>query len=515
MRVGLELPGDADPTLRARLNYTFRLFCAVCGHQPASENTRADVTLQYRLSPSTSPSAVHEPVVWLSRGYQTRHPSQSAPPPVRYTGHGADTLLHVAPSGGDCPDWLGEIFEWVSCADEYSVTARDEAGRPLFAATYAGRHGLDTCIPYAGVAMRCLQREICRVLPRAPEEPVSPCHGSHLVVPTHDVDYFPAGRRHAANRLARNAAISWVSLRRAKLGLRQAAMAASVASGLLADPLDCIPALVEEERRRGIGASYNFLARHVHRRDAFYGVQHAEVSKTMRWLEARGMEVGIHHSYTCLDAPDGLPQEMALFQSQGFSPRGGRQHWLRYTLDRLIPAAERAGLAYDTSIGYSENLGFRAGACFAFPPYNFEEERAATFLEIPMAMMDQAFPMQCESPQKSFQAAAALLSASRRLGWGGISLLWHPPALGEGWLPADVGELYLRLADERTAWGDEWMTPRDFVAAVRQRYVETGLLPPTAPGHTQQMPFAAAAMARKIAASPESHITLRDSSPQL
>lgn len=505
MRIGLEMPADADPKYRARLNYAFRLFCAIYGHEPIADCTKttcSDVTLCYG-SPIPRAPGERDRVVWLSRGYRARDLRDPAPPPLKYASNDVSTLLHYPPLAGSVPDWLGEIFEWVSCADEYSVTERDGVGRPLFAATYAGRHELDTSIPYAGVAMRCLQREICRIVPRTAEEPIRP-KAAHLVVPTHDVDYFPNGRLHAVNRLARNAVISYLSIKRPKLGLRQAAMAASVAIGFVPDPLDRIAALVEEEQRRGIGASYNFLAQHKHRRDAHYGLERDEVVKNMRWLESQGMEVGIHHTYTCLDEPGGVAGELALFHSRGFSPRGGRQHWLRYTLDRLIPAVERAGLAYDTSIGYSENLGFRAGACFAFPPYNFEEERAANFVEIPLAMMDQAFPMQHQRPEESFEAAAALLGASRRLGWGGISLLWHPPALGEGWLPSEVGELYLRLADGRAVWGDEWISPQDFIAAVRHRYVDAGLLPAQEPAPADEMPVeesAAVAVEAQLAAS--------------
>lgn len=500
MRIVLELPEDVDSKYRTRLTYAFRLFCAIYGHQPIEERTKAasgDVTLCYGSPLSGAPSR-RGPVVWLSRGYRTRDPRAPAPPPLNYANDDVSTWVHHLPVAGSVPDWLGEIFEWVSCADEYSVTERDGVGRPLFAATYAGRHKLDTSVPYAGIAMRCLQREICRVVPGAAEGPARPGKAAHLVVPTHDVDYFPAGRFHALNRLARNAVVSCIAIKRPKLALRQSAMAASLAIGRVPDPLDRIGALVEGEQRRGIGASYNFLARHIHRRDAHYGLEHKEVLETMRWLEAQGMEVGIHETYTCHDEPEGVARELALFRARGFSPRGGRQHWLRYTLDRLIPAAEHAGLTYDTSIGYSENLGFRAGACFAFPPYNFAEERAATFLEIPMAMMDQAFPMQLQGAEEMFEAATALLSESRRLGWGGISLLWHPPAFGEGWLPSEVGELYWQLADRRVACDEQWISAQEFIAAVRPRYVDTGLLPAEEPSPAEEMPVdesAAVAMA--------------------
>lgn len=475
MRVCLKMPENAGAKLRARLDYAFRLFCAIYGHQPAA-GSAAEVTLRYRDADAAS-SPARERVVWMSRSYQARHPRRPAPPPIGYSCGSVNTWLHAAPAGEDCPDWLGEIFEWVSCADEYSVTDRDSVGRPLFASSYAVRHGLDTKVPYAGLAMHLLQQDICRAVPRAAAEPRHPCGRSgHFVIPTHDVDYFPLGRMHAAGRLARNAAISCLN-RQPWLGVRQTAMSLRMFLGCGKDPLDRIAALVEEERRRGFRASYNFLTRHCHRRDACYTLQRPEVVECMRRLERCGMEVGIHSSYTCLDQPGGLQQEAASLAAHGFSARGGRQHWLRFTLDRLIPVIERSGLAYDSSIGWTGALGFRAGACFPFPPYNFEEERAASFLEIPLVMMEQALGTQRRSTAEMFEEAASLLAQSRRLGWGGISLLWHPAAFGEGWLPSGVGDIYWQLADRRMKWGDEWLPARAFIAAARQRFVDAGLLP--------------------------------------
>lgn len=478
MRIYLELPDDANVAEVSRLGYAFRLFCGIYGHQPVLEGPEAeccDVVLRYDR-PGLLTLRGGERVVWLSRGYRERDPHSPAPPPVRYNGDGVQTVLHWLPEEGNSPDWLGEIFEWVSCADEYSVTQRDEAGRPAFAATYFGRYRLDPGIPYAGIAMKCLQRAICRVVPRAAEVAERPSESAHLVVPTHDVDYFPVGRWHAVNRLGRNAVISLTLNKHPRTGMRQARMAASVAMGRVSDPLHNLMTLANQERQHGVFASYNFLARHAHRRDCHYSLADPNVVKSMVWLQSQGMEIGIHGSYTSLDTPDGLHRELSQFHSQGLFPEGGRQHWLRYTLERLIPAVEHAGLRYDMSMGWSATIGFRAGACFAFPPYYFAEERAANFLEIPLIVMEQGFDLQRDVSEVMYEKATALMSRSRAYGWGGVSLLWHPAAFGDGWLPAQVGDIYWRLAAQRRAWGDEWMRAQDFVATVRQRYVDAGLL---------------------------------------
>lgn len=207
------------------------------------------------------------------------------------------------------------------------------------------------------------------------------------------------------------------------------------------------------------------------------------------------MEIGLHGSYTSLDQPDGLEREMGVMWRHGFNAAGGRQHWLRYTMERLIPAVERAGMEYDSSIGWSTTLGFRAGACFAFPPYDFSREAPAGFLELPLIAMDQALRPGEGIDGEPSRKLADMLAWSRRLGWGGVSLLWHPVAFGTGWLPAEVGETFWRLAEEGTRCGDQWVKACDFVHRARSRFVQTGLLP-------AENPLAAhAPMARSFAAA--------------
>lgn len=493
MNIYLEMPEYASTAVRARLGYAFRLFCAIYGHRPildAVDTASWDVAIRYRDAAARAAIADAR-TVWLCRGLRERDPRQPAPPPLKYTHDGLITLLHYAPERSKAPDWLGEIFEWVSCADEYSVTARDAIGRPRFEATYAGRHGIDVRVPYAALAMCGLQQEICRIVPRAGEHPVTPAGlEGHAVIPTHDVDYFPLGRLHAAYRLVRNAVISCVFTRRPTLALRQAGYAARMILGSVSDPLDQLVGVAEEEVRQGFSSSYYFLVRNAHRLDAGYRLADRGVLEMMRWLETRGMELGLHGSFTSLEEPGGLEEERRSLEAEGVQVLGGRQHWLRYTLDRLLSAVESAGLQYDASIGWSKQIGFRAGACFAYPPYDFAKEGPAAFLELPLVVMDQAL----DSPQGRklplFHEVTHMIGASRRLGWGGISLLWHPAAFGDGWLSTEVGSMYWKLAEDRRRWNDSWLKASQFVEIARPRYVEAGLLSSEAPSAiAQQFPF--------------------------
>jgi hypothetical protein len=475
MRISLEFLAEHGSVQRARLQYAFSLFCAIYGHQNISTDdaSSAEIRITYSTAP---PKHGSTPFLRLSNLYQPRSIREPAPPPVKFISDDESTFLFYSPAPGNEPDWLGEIFEWVSCADEYSIQRRDSVGRIDFRDSYAGRHHLDVTIPYAAVAMLFLHRALCKCLYGRLLDPDFKSGGEkHFVINTHDVDILPAGYLRSLQRLGKYALISLLVFKSAKSAAVQAGKALVMAAGG-DNPLDQTPTLLRSQITKGVGASYFFIAGREHHRDANYRIDDPAVTQLMHSIEQQGMEVALHGSYNSLDHPGTLNSEFQLLRRQHFQPQGNRQHWLRFTLDRLIPAVENTAALYDCSLGWNR-MGFRAGACFAFPPYDFQHERAAKFLEIPLAMMEQGFVTGGRPQEEWFNDAAKMLSNSRRYGWGGISLLWHPTAFGGSQLPPELERVYWQLIERREEWNDAWTSCIDFVRSVADKYVNAGLLP--------------------------------------
>jgi hypothetical protein len=190
-----------------------------------------------------------------------------------------------------------------------------------------------------------------------------------------------------------------------------------------------------------------------------------------------GMEIGVHGSYCSMDSLDSLAAEFTDLRQLGFRPLGGRQHWLRFSLAQLLTSMQRADAAYDASIGWPHQMGYRAGACFPFPPYDFEQERPASFLELPLVVMDAAVADAGNGNGAGSEALAEVMRQSRLYGWGGISVLWHPTAFGGGQYPAEVGEVFWKMVAAAQSLGEAWISAAPFVRTVWKRYESTGLLP--------------------------------------
>ena len=99
---------------------------------------------------------------------------------------------------------------------------------------------------------------------------------------------------------------------------------------------------------------------------------------------ATGCEVGLHGIDAWIDSARGIEEFEEIRSLTGISETGVRMHWLYY--DQQSPVTlEEAGAAYDSTIGYRETVGYRAGTTQVYKPL-----QATRLLELPMHVMDTA-----------------------------------------------------------------------------------------------------------------------------
>src|SRR5262249_40857912 len=147
----------------------------------------------------------------LYNGYRPRPLSTPAPRPCSFTHGAGATVLFYPPEDSAEPDWLAEIFEWTSCAHEYSVSRRDSVGRVPYEESVFARYSLDERTPYAAVAMWFLQHAICQLFPRASESARTPVPGlRNAIICSHDVDFISLSYLSTLYRLAKNSLIALV-----------------------------------------------------------------------------------------------------------------------------------------------------------------------------------------------------------------------------------------------------------------------------------------------------------------
>jgi hypothetical protein len=450
--------------IRRRITYAAQSYAAVYGLE--WKTSGAQVRLCYGLDASergdVAIPALYRPAASGTRAVEWH------PLPEAFLDGEAEAFPRAHPGAKEV-DWLGEIFEWLGGELELVDTETDAYGRTTFASTVPGRLGADAEVPWAAVAMRALNLRIRETVGEWPDRPRPLGDGRAVIVTSHDLDYLPVSRLENIVRLAKNVAVAQVVLRHPRLAI---SIAAKLRSFGVRGPGSEFDAVIAEERRLGAESSSYVIVSREHRRDANYDLDDPAVLASLRRLEGQGMELGIHGSYDSVLGGGSLANEYEKLRRHGFAVTGGRQHWLRYRAPELFDGLVRAGATYDTSVGYYDRSGFRAGACFAYAPYDFAKEAAYPLFQFPMAVMDGPLAARFRDDGAGALAACeTLLRRTAKYGPGGVSILWHNTAFGETQLPGAIGEVYPALL----ASGHRFVAGRTAVRELSARFVAAGL----------------------------------------
>jgi peptidoglycan/xylan/chitin deacetylase (PgdA/CDA1 family) len=247
---------------------------------------------------------------------------------------------------------------------------------------------------------------------------------------THDVDvpwrWTRIGMHGAAARLKGD-----VLARRAGPALHEARGLARVPLHKLrgSDPNWRFAEIIAEENEHGARSTFFVMAGHGHRADGAAPESYERLRpRLVETLVETGAEVGLHGSYLAAEDIDRLARERALLAQLDGPLVGHRYHYLRVDPHRnLVPLVD-VGFRYDTSLGFPDALGFRAGIAHPFRPWDLERNRPADLVEVPLAVMDATL---AEERYEALSAEAAKPRVFSLLDWaaehgGGFSILWHP-----------------------------------------------------------------------------------------
>jgi hypothetical protein len=172
--------------------------------------------------------------------------------------------------------------------------------------------------------------------------------------------------------------------------------------------------------------------------DSGYDLSVKPVRDVVSRLKNEGVELGVHPGYYTFNDPQRLEDEVERIR-EGIGERrvGGRQHFLRWH-PRTWHDWDKCGLAYDSTVGFSDHIGFRAGTCVPYRPWSLELNREINLLEIPLLAMDVtlAYYMRL-APEESVTLLLQCAERCKMVG-GVFTLLWHNRSL----LDPNYGEAY-------------------------------------------------------------------------
>ena len=197
---------------------------------------------------------------------------------------------------------------------------------------------------------------------------------------------------------------------------------------------------------------------------AFRGAQYGavDVAGAIRKLKDSGCEIGLHGIDAWIDSDRGRVEFEEIRKLSGDSQIGVRMHWLYF--DQNSPKTlESAGANYDSTVGYNETVGYRAGTAQAYRPFE-----AKQLIELPLHIMDTAlfYPSHLGLTPPQAKVLVDRLQAEVAQFGGCLTINWHDRSTApERLWDATYRELLESLTN-RGAW---FATASQTVAWFRKR----------------------------------------------
>jgi hypothetical protein len=179
-------------------------------------------------------------------------------------------------------------------------------------------------------------------------------------------------------------------------------------------------------------------------------------------LTAAGSAIGVHGIEAWRDSSRGREELDEVTRITGVPGIGVRMHWLYF--DEQSPASlERAGFAYDSTSGYNDTVGYRAGTTQVFKPLG-----ARRLLELPLHVMDTAlfYPSYLDlRPPEARKRVGGIIDNALRFG-GTVTINWHDRSIAPERL---WGNCYTQLLDDLRSQNPWFATAPRAVAWFRKR----------------------------------------------
>lgn len=259
-------------------------------------------------------------------------------------------------------DLISTIFYCINSLQEYQSASDDSLGRFQFKNSYQYK--------FKNVLVNIVQELIDRICEHPKLKDISKSSRKSKIFLTHDIDSIHGAWKedgfHALKKMQPgkflnvllNAAIGkpdWLNMDK----------------------------IMKIEDENGFRSTFYWLL-YKDKINADYHYKSKPIQNQVAMIQKKGWENGLHKSLNSTS----FKEEIAKL---GVETNGNRFHYLNFILPDGYSAVQESGLKLDTSLGFTEQWGFRNSYGLPFMPYNLMQARVHDFIEVPMQVMDRTF----------------------------------------------------------------------------------------------------------------------------
>jgi peptidoglycan/xylan/chitin deacetylase (PgdA/CDA1 family) len=220
------------------------------------------------------------------------------------------------------------------------------------------------------------------------------------------------------------------------------------------DPFYTFDDIMDASEKYNITSTFNFIPISGQVRiDGNYDINAAKVRNLILKIHQRGHSIGLHPSFNSYLSFEQLSYELgrlnSLMLDLGIQKEAwsSRQHFLRFNPLLTPTILDSVGVNCDSSIGYADQIGFRAGTCWRYQMYDLRNDMPLKIIQEPLIVMDVTLMNKSYMNLSLNKSTLSLVDSYRKACFdvGGVfSLLWHNNQLDS----KDKREFYFKLLEK-------------------------------------------------------------------
>ena len=190
------------------------------------------------------------------------------------------------------------------------------------------------------------------------------------------------------------------------------------------DPFDTYDYLMDISEQIGV-KSYFFL--HSSKYSKYDNDNDKYLKRIAKKILNRGHYLGYHPSYESYNNFEIFLRDKERIENMiEHKLTFGRQHYLRFEVPTTWQIWEKAGMEWDSTLGYADKEGFRCGTCYSYSVFDIINRRKQNLKEKPLILMDDTFvSYYLYSTSEEMEEKIDSLARKIEKYNGEFVLLWH------------------------------------------------------------------------------------------
>lgn len=248
------------------------------------------------------------------------------------------------------------------------------------------------------------------------------------ILPTHDIDYL-----HFFNKFSVFFQRFYKCIFKYKnfpQALKETQNYLGVLMHLKKDPYDTFNEIMQLSEKNQLTSYFFFIASNHSKYDQDYNINSSKIKHQIKNILHRGHQVGLHVGYDSFNNQELILKEVQTLKKLVSELSFSRQHYLRFDSGTTPVLLDTADIKWDSSIGFSKNIGFRSGSCYSYHLFDIYKREKLSIQEKPLIVMDTALAFiannsSIENAKTEFFELVKSVKEEK----GEFVILWHNSSL--------------------------------------------------------------------------------------